>query len=137
MPKYAFECLECQLYFERYLKTGEHTTHECPSCRDAAPLVITGFGFSFGGGATANSGVHKQDYPTADQAVGRSAEDRWKVISAREQVKKEARKQGGTPALIRHTGRDYIDYEPMSEAGKSARRKLAQEAFKAVAEGKR
>jgi putative FmdB family regulatory protein len=131
MPKYAFECPECSLRFERNLKVGEHSTHDCPSCKEPAPLVVSGFGFAFavGTGATANSGVHDHDYPTADKAVGRSAEDRWKHIRAREAVKKAAREQGQTHALIRHTGKDYIDYEPMSEQGRTARRSLAKEAL--------
>lgn len=131
MPKYEFECPGCEVKFERNLKVGEHTQHECPSCHDPAPLVVSGFGFAFaeGTGATANSGVHGQDYPTADQAVGRSASKRWDVIHAREKVKKAAREQGQTPALIRHTGKDFIDYEPMSDQGRASRRKLAKEAL--------
>jgi len=131
VPKYEFECPVCVLKFDRNLKVGEHPTHDCPSCHDPAPLVVSDFGFSFaaGKGATANSGVHGQDYPTADQAVGRSATKRWEIIQAREKVKKAAREQGGTPALIRHTGKDFIDYEPMSDQGRAARRKLAKEAL--------
>lgn len=134
MPHYVFECPVCNVRFERTLKMGEHTTHPCPSCQDAAPQVIdTEFGFAFaqGAGAPANSGVHDHDYPTADKAVGRSAEERWGLIQRRETVKNEARKEGGTHALIRHTGRDYIDYEPMSDIGRNARRKLAKAAIEA------
>jgi putative FmdB family regulatory protein len=136
MPKYVFECPDCNVRFERNLKLGEHTTHECPSCKDDAPLVIEGFSFEFApraGGTQANTGVHGQDYPTADQAVGRSATSRWAHVREREKVKQEARKQGGTPALIRHTGKDYVDYEPMSDAGRQARRALARTALQAQA----
>jgi putative FmdB family regulatory protein len=138
MPKYTFECAECNLKFERNLKVGEHPTHECPSCEDPAPLVMAGFGFAFaeGNGAPSNSGVHGQDYPTADQAVGRSASKRWETIAAREKVKRAAREQGQTHALIRHTGKDFIDYEPMSDTGREARRKLAREAVGIVNAGK-
>ena len=124
MPQYVFECPVCNVRFERTLKMGEHTTHPCPSCQDPAPQVIdTEFGFAFaqGNGAPANSGVHDHDYPTADKAVGRSADERWDLIQRRETVKNEARKKGDTHALIRHTGRDYIDYEPMSDVGRNAR----------------
>ena len=139
MPKYAFECQVCNVRFERNLKMGVHTTHECPSCHDPAPLVLKDFGFAFarGSGQPANSGVHEQDYPTADKAVGRSAEARWAHIREREKVKEEARKQGETHALIRHTGKDYIDYEPMSDIGRVARRKLTKEAVKLTKEGKK
>ena len=138
MPKYIFECPQCVVRFERNLKVGEHTTHECPQCQDQAPLVIEGFGFAFaaGSGAQANSGVHDQDYPTADKAVGRSAAKRWAHLRERDKVKQAARAQGGTHALIRHSGRDHIDYEPMSDAGREARRGLAKEVLKATKEGK-
>lgn len=138
MPKYEFECPECTLRFERNLKVGAHTTHTCPSCKDPAPVRLTGFGFSFttNEGAQANSGVHDHDYPTADKAVGRSAAIRWEHIQARNKVKQAARAQGGTPALIRHTGKDYIDYEPMSDAGRAARKSLVREAERVTKEGK-
>lgn len=139
MPKYAFECPVCELRFERNLKVGNHPTHNCPSCKDPAPLVVSGFGFSFGEGgeAQSNSGVHGHDYPTADQAVGRSAKRRWEHLEARDKVKKEARRQGQTHALIRHTGEGYIDYEPMNDQGREARRKLVKEAEKASAKPER
>lgn len=139
MPKYSFECPVCNIRFERSLKIGEHPTHECPECHDPAPLVLSEFGFSFadGKGAPANSGVHDQDYPTADKAVGRSSEKRWEYLKARNKVKEEARKQGGTQALIRHTGDGFIDYEPMSDQGRTARKKLAQEAIRVINETKR
>lgn len=113
---------------------GDYTTHECPQCKSEAPQIIDGFSFGFaeGKGAPANSGVHKQDYPTADQAVGRDAEKRWATVQAREQVKSEARKQGGTEALIRHNAPEHIDYEPMSDVGRKAHFKLAQRAVEAV-----
>ena len=140
MPKYSFECQECEVRFERTLKIGEHTDHPCPSCKDPAPRLFDGQGLSFafgeGGSAAANSGVHDHDYPTADKAVGRSAEERWEHLSLRDQVKNEARKQGDTPALIRHTSDKHIDYEPMSLTGRDARRKLAKAALKASQETK-
>lgn len=96
--------------------------------------MVTGFAFSFspGAGAQANSGVHDHDYPTADKAVGRSAEKRWEHIQRREAVKKAAREKGGTDALIRHTGSGFIDYEPMSPLGVQARRALSEEVKSAV-----
>lgn len=139
MPRYAFECPACVLRFERNLRVENHPDYPCPSCRKPAPLVLSEFGFSFGQGsaAQANSGVHDLDYPSADKAVGRSAGKRWAHIEAREAVKKEAREQGQTHALIRRTGADYVDYEPMSELGRSARRALAREAFRRIREERR
>lgn len=122
----------CELRFERNLKSGaDNTTYACPECKDPAPLVMSDFGFSFAQGTspTANSGVHDLDYPTADKLVGRSADARWAHIREREAIKRKAREQGQTHALIRHTGKDFIDYEPMSEQGRVARRTLAKEAM--------
>jgi putative FmdB family regulatory protein len=136
MPVYVFECQDCNVRFERNLKMGDHTSHECPACQEVAPRVLDGegFGFSFvkGSGAPANSGVHDHDYPTADKAIGRSATERWAMLGARQQVKAEARKQGGTHALIRRTGRNYIDYEPMSDQGLDAHRRLTKAAVQAA-----
>lgn len=141
MPKYVFECQECNVRFERTLKMGDHTTHACPSCKEGAPRVLDGEGFSFGfakpeNSTPANSGVHTDDYPTADRAVGRSADERWALVKEREKVKAEARRQGGTHALIRHTGDNFIDYEPMSDLGLNARRKLARAAIGAARAGR-
>ena len=132
MPRYAFECEDCELRFERVLKLGEHPTHACPNCQHEADQVMSGFGFAFkaGSGPTANSGVHDLDYPTADKAVGRSADRRWEYVNRREAAKKQARDQGGTHALIRHSGKGFIDYEPMSDRGRVARRHLAKDALK-------
>lgn len=128
MPQYTFECLTCELRFTRTLKMENYSTFECPSCADLAPRVIEGFSFQFekGGGSPGNSGVHDHDYPTADKAVGRSAADRWALIHERDKVKAEARRIGGTHALIRHTAPDHIDYEPMNPAGIDAHRELAK-----------
>jgi putative FmdB family regulatory protein len=138
MPKYEYECVVCNIRFERSLKVGDHPTHECPECHDPAPLVLSQFGFTFaeGGKSPANSGVHDQDYPTADKAVGRSAKKRWEYLDSRNKVKKEVREKGGSPALIRHTGNGWIDYEAMSNQGREARRKLVKEARRVVSEEK-
>lgn len=134
MPKYTFSCEECSLEFERTLKMGEHLTHECPSCKQEAFRAWgeDGLSFSFTGsptGGTANTGVHADDYPTADKAVGRDADARWEEIGAREAVKNQARAQGNTHALIRHNSRDHIDYEPMTQTGRQARKGLANAVF--------
>lgn len=142
MPKYVFECPDCNVRFERNLQMEAHTSHECPSCHDPAPRVLDGEGpgvFSFAtkeGQPLANTGVHDLDYPTADKAVGRSATARWGVYDEREKVKNEARKLGQTHALMRRTTKDYIDYEPMSDAGRTARRDLAKAALTAVKKGR-
>jgi putative FmdB family regulatory protein len=128
MPVYSFECQRCSTRFDRTLKLGDHPTHECPSCKEEAPRLFSknGFGFAFssGGKAPANSGVHGHDYPTADQAVGRSAEDRWATYTQREEVKKKVREVSGTGALARVDGEGYTDYASMTAPEKDARGKL-------------
>ena len=128
MPKYVFECLACSVRFERFLKMDSYMTYPCKECGEDAPRVVTEFGFAFASGGTdpANSGVHAHDYPTADMAVGKSAEARWQVLEARNQAKVKAREIGGTHALIRKDGPGYTDYEPMSKTGREARAKMTR-----------
>lgn len=126
MPKYEFQCQVCSTRFDRTLKMGDHPTHSCPSCKEDAPRLFTGFGFSFaaGGSAPANSGVHDHDFPTADKIVGRSAEERWATYRERDKVKQKVRQQGDSAALIRVDGDGFSEYEAMAPVGKEARAKL-------------
>jgi putative FmdB family regulatory protein len=127
VPKYSFECQDCgNLRFERSLKMGDHPTHECPSCGEESPRVISAFGFSFksGGSAPANSGVHDLDYPSADKLVGRSAHDRWSTYVERDQVKKKVRKGGSAPELMRADGEGYVEYTSMPKTLKKERESL-------------
>lgn len=133
MPKYNFDCQGCSTRFERTLKMGEHPTHACPSCKDEAPRLFTGNGFSHAfsaGNGTANSGVHDHDYPTADKIVGRSADERWAEYRERDKVKKKVREQGGTGALLRSDGDGFVEYDAMSPGGKTARGNLVDYAVK-------
>lgn len=146
MPKYSFECQACSVRFERALKIGGHTTHPCPTCKEPAPRVWQGQGFGFGfaesqGTQIGNSGVTKHDYPTADQAVGSSAEARWAEITEREKLKQKVREGGGSQALVREhgPGNTYIEYATMTSEQRSQRVELEQAAKKAAEalEGKR
>jgi len=94
-----------------------------------------GFGFDFAASvssAPANTGVSKDDYPTADQIVGTHAEARWAVYNAREKVKQQVREVGGTPKLMRRTGKDYVEYESGPPNLIETRKKLVKEAAGAV-----
>lgn len=137
MPKYIFECVTCNVRFDRMLKMGEHPTHGCPKCKDAAPRVWDGQSLSFSfatsaGTPKANTGVTKNDYPTADNIVGRSAEARWAEYKERAEIKEKVRQGGGTEALIRKHGpnNSYVEYEAMTPQTLKARKKLFQEAKK-------
>jgi len=136
MPKYTFECPGCQTQFTRTLKMGGHEDHLCPSCGTSAPRFWGGqgfgFGFAEGSGAPGNTGVTKDDYPTADQAVGKSAQGRWQEQAARAQVKDKVREVGDTHALIRRhvteEGKPAVEYEVGGEKVLKTRRKLVKEA---------
>lgn len=137
MPSYEFECEPCKVVFTRVLKMGDHQNHPCPGCQQEAPRVWdTGVSFSFGGAPSssgkANTGVHSNDYPTADRVVGVDAEARWSEYHDRERVKTQARTQGSTHALIRHTDKNHIDYEPMTPLGQKARKNMAHSMFATI-----
>jgi putative FmdB family regulatory protein len=147
MPKYAFECenSDCGLHFEQILKIGNHPSTPCPSCGDEAPRVIAGEGFAFGFDvkpeARGNSGVTKEDFPTADHAVGRSAEERWEHYDQRKQVKEKVREVGQSIPLARVDGVDesghrYIEYESLTTQGKNVRKNRAKNALNALARAK-
>lgn len=129
MPRYSFECQTCSTRFDRTLKMGEHPTHSCPACGEEAPRLFAGasfgFGFSAGSGTSqANTGVHDQDYPTADKIVGRSAEQRWATYVERDKIKKKVREGGGSTALQRVDGEGFTEYAAMLPNERKAREKL-------------
>jgi len=131
MPQYTFYCSTCNLQFKKRLGMGDHPQHKCPSCKKLAGREIKGFGFDFAvteGTAKANSGVTKHDYPTADNIVGRSAEDRWKVLDARNRAKKSLREQSGAVALSRRDlvekGQPVSEYTSLGDTQFQARKKL-------------
>ena len=139
MPKYKFECPHCEVHFSRTLKMDEHPSHPCPSCKIPAPRLWMGqsFGFDFTGsqtGSPANTGVSKQDNPTADQLVGRSADERWQHIGEREKVKEQVRATSGQRALNRRDGGGGIDYTSGNDT-LLAERKAAGQALDTAIQG--
>lgn len=133
MPKFAFECSACQVQFERNLKPGANPEHPCPSCHQPAARLWMGQGFAFDfatptSSAPANTGVAKKDYPSADQAVGSSAEARWGEYTARAEVKDKVREVGGNRALLRRNGQDFVEYQAGDKNLIDARKKLVKEA---------
>lgn len=134
MPKYTFHCQQdnCNIRFARTLKMGAWPTHPCPTCKEEAPRLYEGFGFAFEAGKgvdQANTGVHDQDYPSADKIVGRSAESRWKDFRERQAIKNEVRRKGGN-ALLRRDGPGYVEYDAMTDQAKKAREKTVDYAIK-------
>ncbi len=129
MPRYTFECVYCEVRFERNLKMGDWVEHPCPGdCQEMAPRIMEGFAFQFaaGGASPANSGVHDQDYPTADKIVGRDADARWDFMQARDTAKNDLRAKNGKSAMKRVGHKDgSIEYRSMAKPEVDARRKLA------------
>jgi hypothetical protein len=131
MPKFMFQCQSCDLQFERTLKAGTHENHICPQCSQPAPRYWDGQGFApqfQEGQVPGNSGVAKLDYPTADQAVGSSADKRWEQYQERDGVKNKVRGVGGTHKLIRRHVEGAIEYQAMEAGEAQARKSLAKEA---------
>lgn len=118
---------------------GEHSSHTCPDCGEDAPRSWEGesFGFDFNetSSAPGNSGVSKLDYPTADQAVGRDAEGRWREVHARNKVKDQVRAEGGHRTLqrrhVQEEGKTYIEYSAGSDKLVKARKELVKQANEA------
>lgn len=136
MPKYTFDCT-CGVQFTRTLKLGDHFSHPCPACQEEAPRLFEGFSHSFStvGVTPTNSGVSKLDHPTADQAVGSNADVRWAEIAEREKVKQQVRQMGGSRALMRKNGKDYIQYTAGGQALVDQRKrtvKAANEIYKKI-----
>lgn len=144
MPQYSFRCATCSLTFDRTLSMGEHPMHVCPSCDAPAARQFDGqaFGHAFASPALskplANTGVHQDDYPTADRVVGRSALRRWDHFHARAEVKTKAREEGGTHALARVDNPEggFTEYQPLSPRGFAARKVVAKETMKAFDEAR-
>lgn len=142
MPKYTFECKSCNARFTRNLKMDDHQSHACPSCGGDAPRFWEGqgFGFDFEQGKTpGNSGVSKHDNPTADQAVGSSAEQRWGEYQARTKVKEKVREVGKTHALTRRNGiekgKPFVEYGAGGDAVLEHRRQFVKEGNKLGEDG--
>jgi hypothetical protein len=134
MPKYVFECQnpDCGLTFDLILKMGPNLSHACSLCHEQAPRLFKDQGFAFAfetpKAKEGNSGVHKDDYPTADHAVGRDADRRWVYYGDRAKVKEAARAGGGTPKLRRVDGPGWTEYETLTPTGAVARRETAHKA---------
>ncbi len=127
MAKYCFRCPSCNVQFERVFTMGTAPkTVPCPSCRRSVERHMTfgGFGFKTSGDVNSPTGVHSLDYPTADMAVGRSADAGWRNYAARDEQKTQTRTESGVRTLQR-VGLDNSIYKPLPDL--SVRRTLMRE----------
>lgn len=113
MPTFEYFCDACDAEFEELLLKKDDVEqyfdhHPCPNCTGRAERVrVSSFAFKFAGnvnqgagtGVHGNSGVHDLDYPVVDKAVGRSAEEKWKVYNQRKDDRDKARREFGTNAV--------------------------------------
>lgn len=104
IPIYEYECSDCGLRFEKMRKMSESdASTPCPECGvDGARKLVSAVNHTFahkvvGGPRPQNTGVHSIDY-SADQVIGRDAEQRWRLIGDRSKHKDgvvhDARKAG-------------------------------------------
>lgn len=116
MPTFEYKCIECNLEFEELHITREDTKkheqeYDCPSCGSIAVRIASLTNFNFKVKTPGNSGVHDIDFPSADKAVGRSADKKWEKIHKEQDERNKVRKKYKTDA-IRKVGNDYV---PMSK----------------------
>ena len=110
MPSYEYRCEPCEVVFEELLLQREDVKayakeHPCPKCGESASRVLSRTNFQFKGISEGDptrrgsSGSHDLDYPSADKAVGRSANRKWKEYDRKFAARAEARKELGTNAV--------------------------------------
>ena len=104
MPFYNVKCPVCKTQEEVTLKVTE-TIPVCPNCNGARVNVMSPAALNFVG-----PGFYVNDYPDADHAVGRKAEEAWGAIYDRNEVKNELSKYGDvvSHALDNENDRAYF-----------------------------
>jgi hypothetical protein len=141
MPRYLFACdaPECELQFARALPRGTHESHECPRCGQRSSRTFEGQRTSHSfkkSGAPANSGVSKHDAPTADQVVGRSADEGWQIRDKRRKLREKVRREAQTTALRRVDTKGPegdVSYVPLGKSEHDDRRETVDALKKADA----
>jgi putative FmdB family regulatory protein len=71
MPRYDFQCPECETTFEVARPASERDAPSCPDCGEEAKRVFTPVGVVFKG-----SGFHSTDYPTKTPAEPTAADEK-------------------------------------------------------------
>jgi putative FmdB family regulatory protein len=137
MAQYMFECPSCEVRFSRSLKMTNPESCACPSCGGESPRYWEGQGFGFGfeqGKTPGNTGVSKHDNPTADQAVGSNADQKWAEFHDRDKVKQKVREVGQTHAITRRhvieQGKPLVEYGVGGEPVLEHRRQFVKEGNK-------
>ena len=96
MPIYEFTCQTCGLRFDRLSKMSESGLREvpCAECKQPAIRAISIVNHTFAHGANQVRGAAPPNTGTSDdwnydKAIGRDAEQKWRLIDARTKHKKD------------------------------------------------
>jgi len=148
---YEFTCPECGLRFERRFSkmatTEELPSHPCVECGEPAYRQMSIVNHKFNHPASQTRGALPPNTGTSDdwnfdRAIGRDAEEKWKVVGQRDAAKqkvieqeRQAGRQVGKDQLVR-TG-DGDGYRTVKEPERleiNKRREAAATVAKAAAE---
>jgi len=113
MPVYEFTCHSCGLRFDKLFRRMESSDTlaetPCDSCGEPAYRQVTAAAFKFShapsqvrGAAPPNTGT--SDDWNYDKAIGRDAEQKWKVVEKRDAEKARVIRQGRENGLALNNG---------------------------------
>lgn len=113
MPVYEFTCHSCGLRFDKLFRrmegTDTLTDTPCDSCGEPAYRQVTAAAFKFShpssqvrGAAPSNTGT--SDDWNYDKAIGRDAEQKWKVVEKRDAEKARVIRQERENGLALNNG---------------------------------
>lgn len=113
MPVYEFTCHSCGLRFDklfrRMVSSDTLTETPCSSCGEPAYRQVTAAAFKFShpasqvrGAAPPNTGT--SDDWNYDKAIGRDAEQKWKVVEGRDAAKAKVIRQERENGLALNKG---------------------------------
>lgn len=113
MPVYEFQCYECGLRFDKLFSRAssaeELPSTPCTACGEPALRQVTAAAFKFAhapsqvrGAAPPNTGT--SDDWNFDKAIGRDAEQKWKVVEQRDAEKAKVIRQERENGLALNKG---------------------------------
>lgn len=129
MPIYEFTCHSCGLRFDKLFRRMESsdslTETPCDSCGEAAYRQVTAAAFKFSHSASQVRGAAPPSTGTSDdwnydKAIGRDAEQKWKIVEQRDAEKSRVIRQERENGLALSKGqlvRSQEDgsYRPITE----------------------
>lgn len=101
MPIYRYRCPGCSLEQEIFQKMSDPDP-ACSSCNTTMARLFQPFGVDLRG-----PGFHKNEYPTADQAVGSKAEAAKQFVVDRKEQQKKIKEETGQELVRTAKGDAY------------------------------